>query len=66
MPLVFNPCGVIDIPGANSTEMTIPSGEWVHVTATRDLEKEEWRFYLNGKLADTVYFSEFTEKQFFF
>ena len=44
-------------------EMAITSGEWVHVTATRDLEKEEWRFYLNGKLADTVYFSEFTEKQ---
>ena len=44
-------------------DMTIPSGEWVHVAAVRDLEKEEWRFYLNGKLADTVYFSEFTEKQ---
>ena len=43
--------------------MKIPSGEWVHVAVTRDLENEEWRFYLNGKLADTVYFSEFTEKQ---
>ncbi len=46
-----------------ATEMDIPSGEWVHVAVVRDLENEQWRFYLNGKLADTVYFSEFTEKQ---
>ena len=46
-----------------ASDMKIPYGEWVHVAVTRDLEKEEWRFYLNGKLADTVKFSEFTEKQ---
>lgn len=44
-------------------DIKIPSGEWVHVAVTRDLAKEEWRFYLNGKLGDTVKFSEFTEKQ---
>ena len=46
-----------------ATDMKIPTGEWVHVAVTRDLEAEEWRFYLNGKLSDTVKFSEFTEKQ---
>lgn len=46
-----------------ASDMNIPYGEWVHVAVTRDLENEEWRFYLNGKLADTVKFSEFTEKQ---
>ena len=46
-----------------ATDMEIPTGVWVHVAAVRDLEAEEWRFYLDGKLADTVKFSEFTEKQ---
>ena len=46
-----------------ATDMKIPTGVWVHVAAVRDLEAEEWRFYLNGKLSDTVKFSEFTEKQ---
>lgn len=46
-----------------ATDMKIPTGVFVHVAAVRDLEAEEWRFYLNGKLGDTVKFSEFTEKQ---
>ncbi|NLM49380.1 MAG: hypothetical protein GX196_00310 [Clostridiaceae bacterium] len=43
--------------GTSSSASPIPSGKWVNVTITYDYSLSEAKFYLDGALIDTQYFS---------